>query len=130
MPCAQTQAHGNIQEFLEYVHNIFNKPWEQYNAHFHIDNTVGDGRVSSSEWEAGGYFEAEFVVDGRIVLFAQSEDAETRTREPEPKEAEKGESWRWGWQGSEGPEDRVCLELGFWSTWLIVPTVVQGEGSG
>jgi hypothetical protein len=51
----------------------------QYNAHFHPDNTGCDGRVSSSEWEAGGYFEAEFVVDGRIVLFAHFEEVETRT---------------------------------------------------
>ncbi|KAH3911654.1 hypothetical protein HBH56_126870 [Parastagonospora nodorum] len=102
-----TMATPLILEFLEHVHNIFQKPWEQYNAHFHLDNTVCDGKISSSEWEAGGYFEAEFVVDGRIVLFAHFEEVETRTRKLDTEEAKNGESWKWGWQGSTGHEDAV-----------------------
>jgi hypothetical protein len=32
--------------------------------------------MSPSEWDAGGYFDAEFVVDGRMVLYAHFEEVE------------------------------------------------------
>ncbi|KAF2024661.1 hypothetical protein EK21DRAFT_117571 [Setomelanomma holmii] len=68
-------------EFLEQIHATFNKPWERYNAHFHLDNDSCDGRVSPSEWDAGGYFEAEFLVDKKLELFVHFEEVETRVSE-------------------------------------------------
>jgi hypothetical protein len=107
MICASHQAHISTQEFLEHVHGIFNKPWEQYNAHFHLDNETCAGRVSPSEWEAGGYFEAEFMVEGRLTLYAHFAKVETRTRQVKAKPQEKNEAWRWGWHGSEDIGNKV-----------------------
>jgi hypothetical protein len=59
------------QEFLEYLHDTFNKPWEQYNSHLHFNAGPCEGRVSLDEWEAGSYFEAKFMVDGHLLLYAQ-----------------------------------------------------------
>jgi hypothetical protein len=103
----KTRSSHDSQEFLEHVHSMFNKPWERYNAHFHLDNDRCDGRLSASEWEAGGYFEPEFLVDNRLVLFAHFEEVETRKRKREAGIEEKDSGWRWGWCGSEGSEDKV-----------------------
>ncbi|KAI4916210.1 hypothetical protein J4E85_010298 [Alternaria conjuncta] len=66
----------NYWELLANVHNIFVKPWERYNAHLHFDGHACDDRISPSEWDAGGYFDPEFVVDGRLVLYAHFEQVE------------------------------------------------------
>ncbi|KAI4958284.1 hypothetical protein J4E86_003882 [Alternaria arbusti] len=66
----------NYWELLANVHNIFIKPWERYNAHLHFDGHACDDRISPSEWDAGGYFDPEFVVDGRLVLYVHFEQVE------------------------------------------------------
>ncbi|KAI4946656.1 hypothetical protein J4E91_007346 [Alternaria rosae] len=66
----------NYWELLANVHNIFVKPWDRYNAHLHFDGHACDDRMSPSEWDAGGYFDPEFVVDGRLVLYAHFEQVE------------------------------------------------------
>ena len=91
-----------LQDFLNHIHRTFDKPWERYNVHLHLDNETCKGRVSSSEWEAGGYFEAEFLVDNKLVLFAHFEEME-----PEPKTEDGGEAWSWGWL-EEDSKDKVC----------------------
>jgi hypothetical protein len=103
----ETPSSHEVQEFLEHVHNIFNKPWERYNAHLHLENDGCNGRLNPSEWEAGGYFEPEFLVNNRLVLFAHFEGVETRKRKRQADVEEKDNAWRWDWCGSEGPEDKV-----------------------
>ncbi|KAI4615371.1 uncharacterized protein J4E87_009264 [Alternaria ethzedia] len=66
----------NYWELLANVHNIFVKPWQRYNAHLHFDDHACDDRMSPSEWDAGGYFDPEFVVDGRLVLYVHFEQVE------------------------------------------------------
>ena len=53
---------------------MFNKPWERYNAHLHFYGNICDNRLSPSEWDSGGYFDPEFVVDGRLLSYVQFEE--------------------------------------------------------
>ncbi|KAH7072257.1 hypothetical protein BKA63DRAFT_65980 [Paraphoma chrysanthemicola] len=93
-------------EFLEHIHNTFNRPWERYNAHLHLDNNICDGRISPSEWDAGAYFEAEFLIDNRLVLFVHFEVVEARVTGLDADiDADDEEIWQWGWEGSEGLQD-------------------------
>jgi hypothetical protein len=78
----------------------------------HFDNDSCDGRISPSEWDAGGYFEAEFVVDGRLVVYAHFEAVNDRIMKSSGvsslDEVEKeGEAWYWGMYGDEGVRVKV-----------------------
>lgn len=95
------------QEFLEHIHNTFNRPWERYNAHLHLDNDICDGRISPSEWDARAYFEAEFLVDNRLVLFVHFEVVEARVTGLDADIDADEEIWQWGCEGSEGLQDTV-----------------------
>ncbi|KAL6708087.1 hypothetical protein ACN47E_003521 [Coniothyrium glycines] len=89
------------KEFLEHIHNTFNKPWERYNAHLHFENHRCAGRISPSEWDAGGYFEAEFLDNGRLLLYAHFEEVEERLidtpTDPDTHKNNQDEERAWHW---------------------------------
>jgi hypothetical protein len=94
-----------LQAFLVYIHNTFNKPWERYSLHLHLDNTVCDGRVSPSEWEAGAYFETEFILEDRLVLYVHFEEVERRKLDFNVEE--ESAACRWGSDGTKEHQDKV-----------------------
>ena len=51
------------------------------NTHLHFKDFICDGRISPSEWDVGGYFDAEFLIEGRLVLYARFELVEGRIME-------------------------------------------------
>jgi hypothetical protein len=96
------------QEFLEHIHNTFDKPWEQYNTHLHLDNKLCDGRISPSEWNAGAYFASEFSQDGRLILYAHFEEVGNRVREEiADAQTPTSEQWHCSWHGKGGSKDEV-----------------------
>jgi hypothetical protein len=74
----------------------------------HLENTVCDGRVSLSEWDAGGYFEAELLVHERLVLYAHFEELESKKAKMREDISEDEEGWGWGWHGPRDEKDEVC----------------------
>jgi hypothetical protein len=74
----------------------------------HLENTVCDGRVSPSEWDAGGYFEAELLVDERLVLYAHFEELESKKAKMREDISEDEEGWGWDWHGPRDEKDEVC----------------------
>jgi len=94
------------------VHNIFVKPWERYNAHLHFDGHACDDRMSPSEWDAGGYFDPEFVVEGRLVLYVHFEQVEPPPESSmdahNPFETEEEDKlWYRGTYGDQGLRTKV-----------------------
>ncbi|KAF2818469.1 hypothetical protein CC86DRAFT_157853 [Ophiobolus disseminans] len=96
----------NYWEFVEHVQITFSKPWEQYNAHLHFDNENCKGRVSASQWDAGGYFESEFLVNNELLLFAHFEKMDQKMPETTLKTEDGDEAWSWGWHDNDGPQDK------------------------
>jgi hypothetical protein len=103
-----------LQELLANIHNIFSKPWERYNAHLHFDDHACHDRLSPSEWDAGGYFDPEFVVNGRMVLYAHFEHMDPVPNSKmdasgydETRQEDK--LWYWGTYGDMGIRTKVRL---------------------
>ncbi|KAF1850551.1 uncharacterized protein K460DRAFT_17588 [Cucurbitaria berberidis CBS 394.84] len=103
-----TRRARNYWELLESIHNTFSKPWERYNAHLYFDNHTCEGQVSPSEWDAGGYFEKEFLAEGILLLYAHFEQVDRRMMEgagavyPYKANKEDDGAWHWGFYGTEG----------------------------
>ncbi|KAI4694171.1 uncharacterized protein J4E84_002753 [Alternaria hordeiaustralica] len=105
----------NYWELIANVHNIFVKPWERYNAHIHFDGHACDDRISPSEWDAGGYFDPEFVVDGRLVLYVHFEQVEPPPESSmdahNPFETEEEDKlWYRGTYGDQGLRTKALIE--------------------
>ncbi|KAF1938690.1 hypothetical protein EJ02DRAFT_425495 [Clathrospora elynae] len=98
----------NYWELLESIHNTFSNTWDRYNAHLHFENDCSNGRISPREWDVGGYFEDEFVVDGWLVLFAHFEEVEGRVMDDVGDQGSYGVDriWYWGTYGDEGVQKK------------------------
>jgi hypothetical protein len=79
-----------------------------------VDSHTCDDRISPSEWDAGGYFDAEFVVNGRLMLYAHFEQVEGRIVESGGGIAgngsldyEEDKTWYWGTYGDKGLKNKA-----------------------
>lgn len=81
--------------------------------HLHFDDHTCEDRISPSEWDAGGYLDPEFVVDGRMVLYAHFETVDGRSMgdvytTDTLKTKEEDKLWYSGTYGDEGLRTKAC----------------------
>jgi hypothetical protein len=77
-------------------------------VHLHLDNDICKGRVSASEWDVGGYFEHEFLVDNKLVLFAHFEELDEDMVSPGVKIEDDDGTWKWAWHDKDSAGIKVC----------------------
>lgn len=103
---------------MNHLHDIFDKPWEFYNIHLHLDNQVCGGRISASEWDAGGYFGAEFANGGEMVLYVCFEEVGDGVGDVKEEGEEEDDAWLWALIGGEGGDEgkvRRHEDCGHWT---------------